>query len=557
MLGGTRGAPQGWDGSVTSSGVSLLHNIRTVRAGDSSSSQSRITSIFAQPPPRLAKHEQTGQTMSEIAAALASAERAFAKPTLSLLARKNAPVVVAVFSQVFSLDRTAIPAERFHALVDALMRELGAAEESSRAMSRRWVSEQWLVLATSDDGQEQYALTSHAREAIDYVHRLAGDRSVFGESRIRTIVEAARRCAMDADPNTDTRLARLDEQIAALRAERKLLAAGAGAEVVPQARVVEQYLNVRDMTAQLPADFLRLSEHVKNMHRTLVEEFRHEGRRTGEVLDTYLERSAALMSESLEGKAFMGAVELLRDEDLMNQLRRDLDAIASHPFAVTQPAGEVADFRNTVSSIRRGITTVLEARRRLSSTLRAYITSHDALRDRDLDDALREAKKEMAGWMRVSGPRARVPLQLGLAGLQIGNTRDRFFDPAEHAPPPPLVDPAADAAPAPSLEVLRQRGGPSVAALRAAVRAALDGDGVSAAQVFNALPEELRRPVEVLGLMQLAAALGALDGTGEEGSEVVDTVRVDGTRRALRLPLIAFDHRHRGELAPAGSEEHR
>lgn len=498
--------------------------------------------------------------MSEIAAALARAERAFAKPTLSLLARKNAPVVVAVFSQVFSQDRTAIPAEQFHALVDALMRELGAAEESSRAMSRRWVSEQWLVLATSDDGQEQYAMTSHAREAIDYVHRLAGDRAVFGESRIRTIVEAARRCAMDADPNIDTRLARLDEQIAALRAERKLLTAGAGAgaggAVVPQARVVEQYLNVRDMTAQLPADFLRLSEHVKNMHRTLVEEFRHEGRRTGEVLDTYLERSAALMSESLEGKAFMGAVELLRDEDLMNQLRRDLDAIASHPFATDQPVGEVADFRNTVSSIRRGITTVLEARRRLSSTLRAYITSHDALRDRDLDDALREAKKEVAGWMRVSGPRARVPLQLGVAGLQIGNTRDRFFDPAEHAPPPPLVDSAADASPAPSLEVLRQRGGPSVAVLRAAVRAALDGDGVSAAQVFNALPEELRRPVEVLGLMQLAAALGALDDAGEEGSEVVDTVRVDGTRRALRLPLIAFDQRHRGELAPAGSEEH-
>lgn len=51
-------APLEWDSSVTSSGVSWLHNIRTVRAGDS---QSRITSIFAQPPPRLAKHEQTGR----------------------------------------------------------------------------------------------------------------------------------------------------------------------------------------------------------------------------------------------------------------------------------------------------------------------------------------------------------------------------------------------------------------------------------------------------------------------------------------------------------------
>ncbi|WP_102144326.1 DUF3375 family protein [Mycobacterium hubeiense] len=498
--------------------------------------------------------------MSDIAAALARAQRAFAKPTLSLLARKNAPVVVAIFSLAFNQERSVVTAERFHTLIDALISELRAAgadsfDEPARVLCRRWVNEQWLVLATSDTGEEEYSLTSHAREAIDYVHRLGGDRSVFGESRIRTIVEAARRCAMDADPDTDARVARLDEQIIALRAERDRLAAGSTADPVPQARVVEQYLNVRDMTAQLPADFLRLSEHVKDIHRTLVADFQQEGRRTGDVLDTYLARSSALMSESLEGKAFMGAVELLRDEKLMGQLRRDLDTIAAHPFAASQPAGEIADFRTTVASIRRGVTAVLEARRKLSSTLRAYITSHDALRDRDLDDALREAKKQLAGWMRVSGPRARVPLPLGLAPLQIGNTRQRFFDPAEHAAPPPLADPAADAQPAPSLQALRRRGGPSVAALRAAVAAALDGDETSAAEVFNALPEELRRPVEVLGLMQLAAHIGALDDADSLGTEVVDTVRVDGSRRQLRLPTISLGQRHRAGLAPVDSGE--
>jgi hypothetical protein len=261
------------------------------------------------------------------------------------------------------------------------------------------------------------------------------------------------------------------------------------------------------------------------------------------------------MSESLEGKAFMGAVELLRDDDLMSQLRRDLDTIASHPFAASQSAAEIADFRNTVSAIRRGITAVLEARRRLSSTLRAYITSHDALRDRDLDDALREAKKELAAWMRVSGPRSRVRVRLGLAPLQIGNTRDRFFDPAEHAEPPPLADTTADASPAPSLDALRHRGGPSVAALRAAVEAAIGGEDTSAAEVFNALPQQLRRPVEVLGLMQLAAAIGALDDADTVGSDVVDTVRVDGTRRHLRMPVIKLTQRHRGALAVADSSD--
>lgn len=500
-------------------------------------------------------------SMSGIAADLARAERAFDRPTLSLMSRKHATVVIALFTTIFGQEHRAVPADRFHTLVEALLGELRATgadsiDEPTRGLCRRWVGEQWLVLAPSEEGGEEYSLTSHAREAIDYVHRLAGDRSVFGQSRIRTIIAAARRCAMDADPDIDARLSRIDEQIAELRAERDQLTAGT-VPAVPDARVVEQYLNIRDMTAQLPADFLRLSEHVKTIHRSVVEEFRQEGRRTGDVLDTYLDRSARLMSESLEGKAFMGAVELLRDETLMDQLRRDLDTIVAHPFAGQQPPTEIAEFRATVTSIRRGITTVLEARRRLSSTLRAYITSHDALRDRDLDDALREAKKELAQWMTVSGPRARVPLELGVSGLAIGNTRERFYDPTEHAPPPPLAD-TGDAADAPSLDDLRQRGGPSVRALRAAVAAAIDGagtEGASAGSIFNALPAELRRPVEVFGLMQLAAVLGELDELDLENCEAAETVRADGTRRRLRLPTVAFGERHREGLAAVGGED--
>jgi len=127
-----------------------------------------------------------------------------------------------------------------------------------------------------------------------------------------------------------------------------------------------------------------------------------------------------------------------------------------------------------------------------------------------------------------------------MGGIQIGNTRERFYDPAEHAAPPPLADVAADACDAPSLEDLRRRGGPSMPALRAAVAAAASGDSASAAAIFESLPDELRRPVEVFGLMQLAAAAGALDevSAGQEG--IVEAVRVDGTRRRLVLPGIVF-----------------
>ena len=98
----------------------------------------------------------------------------------------------------------------------------------------------------------------------------------------------------------------------------------------------------------------------------------------------------------------------------------------------------------------------------------------------------------------------------------------------------------------------------SFQALRAAVAAAIDGagtEGASAGSIFNALPAELRRPVEVFGLMQLAAVLGELDELDLENCEAAETVRADGTRRRLRLPTVAFGERHREGLAAVGGED--
>src|ERR1700722_17151827 len=88
--------------------------------------RARIASTSTPSPPTLAHHDRA-HPMSGIASDLARVERAFAKPTLSLLARKNAAVVVAVFSQVFSQERSAVAADRFHALIETLLNELRAA----------------------------------------------------------------------------------------------------------------------------------------------------------------------------------------------------------------------------------------------------------------------------------------------------------------------------------------------------------------------------------------------------------------------------------------------
>ena len=156
------------------------------------------------------------------------------------------------------------------------------------------------------------------------------------------------------------------------------------------------------------------------------------------------------MTESAEGRAFIGAVELLRDDGLLKELRDDLNAILEHPFSVAVTPAEARDFRSTVIAVRHGMGVVQEQRRRLSATLRAHIARHDALRERELDEALRRCRAELATWMTASGPRSRTGMALDLPSIEVAHLRQRFYNPDDHVPPPPLADTDAEAAAATS-----------------------------------------------------------------------------------------------------------
>lgn len=109
----------------------------------------------------------------------------------------------------------------------------------------------------------------------------------------------------------------------------------------------------------------------------------------------------------------------------------------------------------------------------------------------------------------------------------------RLYQVQQDAPPPALLDLAKDSEipQALSIEELRRLGGPLTSELLAAIceRAPMGMSRFDLAEAFNALPEAMRRPVEVAGLVQLAArlgldpermALGAYECVGLDGSPV-------------------------------------
>ena len=74
-----------------------------------------------------------------------------------------------------------------------------------------------------------------------------------------------------------------------------------------------------------------------------------------------------------------------------------------------------AELRGTVRLVRDGLDRVLAQRSRVTATLKEYIVSHDAARDRELEQTLRQVESELMSWMATTGPRA-TPRRTPAAG---------------------------------------------------------------------------------------------------------------------------------------------
>ncbi|MCE6995418.1 DUF3375 domain-containing protein [Saccharothrix sp. S26] len=486
-------------------------------------------------------------------------KEAFEQPTLSLLHQGHAPVVIAVFRSAFSREVPAVPAARLHEMVEAFLTELrlsGLADRevpagSGRGLCRKWVSDQWLIRSPTEDGTEQYTLTSHAQDALRLVEQLTRERATLSEHRIATILEQVRRFNRVANPDRAARVNILDAEIGRLTRERDRLLAGGDMPAAGADYMLQGFSELTELVAGLPSDFARVSESFTTLRDQIFVSLRGEDRPAGQTVDEYLRQADSLEEATPEGRAFKGAFDLLRDQVLVEQLREDIADLLEHPLA-----GDIltdsdrADLRGTVSMIRRGMSRVIVERGRATSALKEFITTYDRTRDRELDATLRALESEITVWMLRGGPKTRVPVSLLPAEIEVSLLRERFHDAETSAPPPPLVDVSADQPDAPSMRELLMQGGPSLDALRARLSTlGTSGAPDSAGGLFRGFPNALRRPVEIYGLLHLATNTDALAVTEE--TEVYDTVRPDGSCRSLEVPRIVPAH----GIATAGADD--
>lgn len=489
---------------------------------------------------------------TDIEGDVARIEAALNTPTLKLLDRKSAGLALPVFATLFPAGKSEpISVERFHTRVEALLAELRGAgydapSTDGKRLAMQWVRERWLF-RDPGRGEETYRLTGDAEQALEYVTRATRTQLNVSLSRIETMRRVVSEAAMAAHPDREERKRRLAEEIARLTAEYERIEAGGELAEASETELTEQFSNVLRELDGLPSDFRRVEEAVREMHRAITKRFREEDRPVGEVVDDYLDQSSNLLTATPEGRAFSGALELLRKRDWLSSLRDDLETILNHPLAGMLLPDETSQLRTAVDVMRRGIADVLDQRQRLTSTLREHIENYDHIRNRELELILRGIDREMRTWMQTARPRDNVDLQLLPSVLDISGLKLRTFDPESERPPAPLADVSDQAPTGLSLDDIRKQGGPSLDQLQHRMDEELAAEGVveSAAALFNDLPDELRRPVEVIGLLHLFTRLGA--DIDAERLEPVQTRRPDGTARSFLMPGASITSAQAGD----------
>ena len=500
--------------------------------------------------------------MSEIVGELARVKGAFAQPTLTLLYQRQAPVVITIFRAAFGRNNKPIPTARLHTQVEEHLAEIRLAGEtdlphgSGRDICQRWMRGQWLVRSLDELGREVYTLTSHAQQALELVKNLARDRATLSEHRISTILGTVRRFNSEAHPDRSTRVTILNEEIARLQAERDRLVDGTDDSAmlgVTEDYMSEGFTELLSLISALPSDFARVEERFAAIRAEILAAFRAEDRPAGEVIDDYLARADQLMTATHEGRAFAGAFTLLRDDALVAQLREDLGDLLEHPLSDRMLSdADRAELRGTVRLVREGLDRVLSQRSRVTATLKEYIVSHDAARDRELEQTLRRVESELMTWVAQTGPRATHDVALLPLRAGVENMRERFYDPADDILPEPLVATDHDVAPTLTLAELMAQGGPHLGVLRQRIEASRGSllPAASLGALFETFEPSLRRPVEILGLLHLAADYGWL--AEAEELETYAAIRPDGSTRSFAVPRTPLPDPDR--TAPSESE---
>lgn len=464
----------------------------------------------------------------------------FRNPTLALLHGRYAPFVVAALTVMFTADRPTVAVADAHLEIDDLVAALRAAgydeEErvipagNGREICRTWVRLGWLVPQLNDD-VEVYRLSAQAVGALEIAGRTGGGRALVSRSRVRTLLDCVEQLAWHTQSDPEQRRAALLQQRQAIDDELARLDTH-GLIPPDDDQLLEEAHNVLHLSRELPADFARVAESIKAMQRDVVAELRRDVRPTAQVLREYLNRGRHVMEATPEGRAFLGALRLIGEPEHIEQLTSQLADIAVQPFAGLLPRAQRDELAGIAKRVAQGVGEVLAAQRRASHVITTQVRTHDPIRDREVDDLLREAMSGLQRLMQDAKLTERVEPLRSFPTAGLGHLRQTLGELGPPGSPEPLHQQETEVA---IIDAdTRAWGGPHYLDLEAHL-ASLSTQEFDLASTFADLDGSVRRPVDLLGLLEIAHRNGM---TEHDQVVIVEAQRPDGTTRRFAFGAV-------------------
>lgn len=504
-----------------------------------------------------------------IVARYSGVEESFGQDALRLLHQRHAPLIVAVLGELYDADeRRSIAAVELHAQVDGFLDDLSQAVPGielprlrGRDLAYSWVeggSRGWLRYRDAEEpgGTNVYDITTEALDALRYV-RESRRQALVSESRVKDLIAKVQNTALLASEDRERKVSILTEQIEQLTRQRDELLAGGEMEAVDDIGIVEALDQIVTEVNALPSDIRRVAERFAEIREQVRQELRESDLSQGDVLDQYRQRMDELMADD-RGRAFNGAVDLMRQTRLMRSFTEDMETVLNHDAAEVLRADERQRLKRMSRELSREIHQVIDSHTQIVRTISRHLVSPDQVQARELRAVLRELDRRLAERKAVAPVRERMTVTVVPPTIETELLRTKYAELIE-APPPPLL-PQQQGAPMRAAEQRRlaRMGAPDLEQLRGHLVSALaETPEASIAEVFNALPDGIRRLVDLLGLFEVSSGTGALARAHRgTGTDVYRTVHPLGeSTREFVGPRLTYSDDDRAALTSAAEKE--
>lgn len=473
-----------------------------------------------------------------------------------LLRKRGAEVHLAMLSELIEHCGDSIAESSAYAAVGEMLRELelagydgipmrdGVPISAAELCVEVWCGELGLLKRTiGPAGEVVFSPTAAAHGALSFVESTIEGPSQLVDTHVGEMLDRTVRFLADSTEDADMILKLAYERCERAFADYMDVLEGAYEPLSEQQRYANMALLASEMDGVV-ADLAQVGEYMREEEERIKNEFRRDPRPRLQIIDEYVDRLEDFKQLQAAGRSYKGVIEILFNSESRKALD-DAFAKARREGTMTEQTNKL---RERWSRVSAAVEKIHGLQGKSVNRIEREVKNIQSDNGRSLIRALAELRDLADAFTASRSPRDKSPLRWPTAKLSNGCVARKV---AERPVPVEMLPVMRHATGSVDLSSeSREWAPPKVREIiRALCDAASPADFIDLAAVFNGLPPEMRRDVDLMGVM----AVGAYALSVEQGAAVYCCVDANGGEWKWRGPAILIT-KHQAALCLSRGE---